>query len=173
MIYHINPIARRLFLSVSSRLYYLPARIISPSRPLLSLLSCTHTFTGVNCVGPLLFTTELLPQLRAAAKDSAPGATRVVWSSSMIIERFAPQGGVDLVELDRMNAAGTGSENASIDYAMSKAGNWVRANHSLYVPVFHILECSKAHQVGFSRSGLTRSSSLLSTAHGGGDPRAS
>jgi hypothetical protein len=43
----------------------------------------------------------------------------------MIIERFAPQGGVDLTELDRMNAAGTGSENASMDYAVSKAGNWV------------------------------------------------
>jgi hypothetical protein len=76
-------------------------------------------------VGPLLFTQELFPQLCAAVKSSAPGATRVVWASSMIIERFAPQGGVDLKELDRMNAAGTGSENASIDYAMSKAGNWV------------------------------------------------
>lgn len=45
----------------------------------------------------------------------------------MIIERFAPHGGVDLAELDRMNAAGTGSENASIDYAVSKAGNWLLA----------------------------------------------
>ncbi|KAH8777706.1 hypothetical protein F5883DRAFT_696524 [Diaporthe sp. PMI_573] len=82
---------------------------------------------GVNCVGPLLFTQELLPQLRAAVKTSAPGATRIVWASSMIIERFAPQGGVDLTELDRMNAAGTGSENASMDYAVSKAGNWFLA----------------------------------------------
>ncbi|KUI64008.1 hypothetical protein VM1G_10773 [Cytospora mali] len=79
---------------------------------------------GVNCVAPLLFTQELLPQLRAAVKVSPPGSTRVIWSSSMIIERFAPDGGVDLTELDRMNAAGTGSENASVDYAMSKAGNW-------------------------------------------------
>ncbi|POS77288.1 hypothetical protein DHEL01_v204317 [Diaporthe helianthi] len=82
---------------------------------------------GVNCVGPLLFTQELLPQLQAAAKTSSPGATRVVWTSSMIIERFAPHGGVDLAELDRMNAAGTGSENASVDYAVSKAGNWFLA----------------------------------------------
>lgn len=82
---------------------------------------------GVNCVGPLLFTQELLPQLRVAAKSSPPGATRVIWTSSMIIERFAPQGGVDLSELDRMNAAGTGSENASVDYAVSKAGNWFLA----------------------------------------------
>lgn len=104
-------------------------------------------------MGPLLFTKELLPQLRAAAKDSAPGATRVIWSSSMIIERFAPQGGVDLAELDRMNAAGTGSENASIDYAMSKAGNWVRTNHCLHVPVFHILECPRTHQIGMRSSG--------------------
>lgn len=45
----------------------------------------------------------------------------------MIIERFAPQGGLDLAELDRMNTAGTGSENASVDYAVSKAGNWFLA----------------------------------------------
>ncbi|ROV89697.1 hypothetical protein VMCG_10362 [Cytospora schulzeri] len=82
---------------------------------------------GVNCVGPLLFTQELIPRLRAAAKVSPPAATRVIWSSSMIIERFAPDGGVDFSELDRMNAAGTGSENASVDYAMSKAGNWFLA----------------------------------------------
>ncbi|KAJ0110273.1 hypothetical protein J7T55_000706 [Diaporthe amygdali] len=82
---------------------------------------------GVNCVGPLLFTQELLPQLRAAAKSSPPGATRIIWTSSMIIERFAPHGGLDLAELDRMNAAGTGSENASVDYAVSKAGNWFLA----------------------------------------------
>lgn len=82
---------------------------------------------GVNCVGPLLFTQELLPQLRAAAKASTPGATRVIWTSSMIVERFAPEGGIDLSELDRMHAAGTGSENASVDYAISKAGNWFLA----------------------------------------------
>lgn len=89
-------------------------------------LALTHS-VGINCVGPLLFTQELLPQLRVAAKSSAPGSTRVIWSSSMIIERFAPHGGVDLAELDRMNAAGAGSENASIDYAVSKAGNWLLA----------------------------------------------
>ncbi|KAK7696920.1 short-chain alcohol dehydrogenase [Diaporthe eres] len=82
---------------------------------------------GINCVGPLLFTQELLPQLREATKSSAPGATRIIWASSMIIERFAPQGGLDLAELDRMNTAGTGSENASVDYAVSKAGNWFLA----------------------------------------------
>lgn len=55
----------------------------------------------------------------------------------MIIEHSAPQGGVDLAALDRMNAAGTGSENASIDYAVSKAGNWVRTIFSLRISVFH------------------------------------
>lgn len=82
---------------------------------------------GVNCVGPLLFTQELVPQLRAAVKASHPGATRVIWTSSMIIERFAPEGGVNFSELDRINAAGKGSENASVDYATSKAGNWFLA----------------------------------------------
>lgn len=80
---------------------------------------------GVNCVAPLLFTQELLPQLRKAASLSPPGATRVVWTGSVIIERFAPESGVDLDVLDRINAAGTGSEEGSRDYAASKAGNWL------------------------------------------------
>lgn len=80
---------------------------------------------GVNCVAPLLFTQELLPQLRNAASVSPPGATRVVWTSSTIIERFAPEDGVDLELLDRINTAGTGSESASREYAASKAGNWL------------------------------------------------
>lgn len=79
---------------------------------------------GVNCVAPLLFTQELLPQLRKAASSSPPGTTRVVWTGSVIIERFAPEGGVDMAVLDRINAAGTGSELASREYAASKAGNW-------------------------------------------------
>lgn len=80
---------------------------------------------GVNCVAPLLFTQELLPVLRKAASLSPPGATRVVWTGSVIIERFAPEGGVDMALLDRINAAGTGSELASREYAASKAGNWL------------------------------------------------
>lgn len=81
---------------------------------------------GVNCVGPLLFTHELLPQLRAAAAaSSSSSSTRVVWTGSLIIDKFAPPGGVDIEALDRMNAQGTGSESASRDYAASKAGNWL------------------------------------------------
>lgn len=87
---------------------------------------------GINCVGPLLFTQTLLPQLRSAAATatatatrSASGATRVVWTGSLIIDRFAPPDGVDLALLDRVNAAGTGSELGSRDYAASKAGNWL------------------------------------------------
>ncbi|PSR79584.1 hypothetical protein BD289DRAFT_375325 [Coniella lustricola] len=82
---------------------------------------------GVNCVAPLMFTQELLPELRAAAaaSPSSPGATRVVWTGSLIIERFAPESGVDLEVLDRINAEGTGSESGSRDYGASKAGNWL------------------------------------------------
>lgn len=81
---------------------------------------------GVNCIGPLLFTQELLPQLRsAAAASSSPGATRVIWTGSLIIDKYAPPGGVDLEALDRIHAAGSGSEEASRDYAASKAGNWM------------------------------------------------
>lgn len=88
---------------------------------------------GVNCIGPLLFTQELLPQLRAAAAaassaaaSSSPGTTRVIWTGSLIINKFAPPpSGVDLAALDQIHAAGSGSQEASRDYGASKAGNWL------------------------------------------------
>lgn len=69
----------------------------------------------------------------------------------MIIEPFAPQGGVDLSELDRMNAAGTGSENGSIDYAVSKAGNWVSITLvSTRFPVLCVLELFRMQHFGLN-----------------------
>ena len=55
---------------------------------------------GVNCVGPLLFTRLLLPQLQAAA-TAAPdrGSVRVVWTSSWLCDSKAPKGGIAFDEL--------------------------------------------------------------------------
>ncbi|KAH8899846.1 NAD(P)-binding protein [Thozetella sp. PMI_491] len=75
---------------------------------------------GTHCVAPLLFTQCLLSHLRAAAKSSRPGATRVVWTSSWLAEHWTPVGGVDMDKLD-----GTG--DMVRNYAVSKAGNWILA----------------------------------------------
>ncbi|KAL8918018.1 MAG: hypothetical protein Q9208_007616 [Pyrenodesmia sp. 3 TL-2023] len=70
---------------------------------------------AVNCVGPLLSTQLLLPQLRAAAASAPKGTVPVVWSSSAIVDSMAPPGGVVLEELS--SPAGGPVRN----YAISKS----------------------------------------------------
>lgn len=78
---------------------------------------------GTNCLGPLLLTLLLLPLLKASASstNSSPNSTRVVWTSSQVVE-FGPPGGMNLSELD----------NPTTDwqprYANSKTGNWFLAS---------------------------------------------
>lgn len=77
---------------------------------------------GTNCLGPLLLTLQLLPLLKtsASSSDSAPNSTRVIWTSSQVVE-FSPQGGLPLSDLD----------NPPTDwqprYSNSKTGNWFLA----------------------------------------------
>ncbi|KAF8242770.1 short-chain dehydrogenase [Wilcoxina mikolae CBS 423.85] len=65
---------------------------------------------GTNCLGPFLFTQLLLPHVR------------IVWTSSMLVDAKAPQGGISIPEL----SAPTIDQNRN--YAMSKAGNWLLAS---------------------------------------------
>jgi NAD(P)-dependent dehydrogenase (short-subunit alcohol dehydrogenase family) len=73
---------------------------------------------GTNCVAPLLFTQELLPQLQSAARSAASGSVRVIWTGSLMIETFAPKGGIDFQSIE---AKATTDPNK--DYAVSKSGN--------------------------------------------------
>ncbi|GKT74343.1 short-chain dehydrogenase protein [Colletotrichum tofieldiae] len=77
---------------------------------------------GVNCVAPLLFTEELVPQLRVAAAQRPPGSVRIVWASSLSMETLSPPGGIDFALLGK-----GATEVPSRDYAMSKCGNWFLA----------------------------------------------
>ena len=79
---------------------------------------------ATNCVGPLLFTRLLLPCLRAAAiaRAETPGAVRVIWSASMVVDLSAPPGGIDVDSLD--NPPRDGVKN----YEASKVGNWFLAS---------------------------------------------
>jgi NAD(P)-dependent dehydrogenase (short-subunit alcohol dehydrogenase family) len=72
---------------------------------------------GTNCVATLLFTTLLLPQLRAASSHESPA--RVVWTSSFLAEGASPMNGIDLSLLE------TGTRDKTRNYAISKAGTWM------------------------------------------------
>lgn len=78
---------------------------------------------GTNCLGHLLLTLQLLPLMKASASspEFPPSSTRVVWTSSQVVE-FGPRGGITLSELD----------NPPTDwqprYATSKTGNWFLAS---------------------------------------------
>ncbi|EPE26245.1 NAD(P)-binding Rossmann-fold containing protein [Glarea lozoyensis ATCC 20868] len=78
---------------------------------------------GVNVIGPLLFSTLLVPQLRAAAASAPAGSVRVVWTSSWMMEGGAPKGGYTLSELEK-----GGSKDATVNYSTSKAANFIVSN---------------------------------------------
>jgi len=77
---------------------------------------------GTNNFAPFLFTKFLAPLLRATAKTSAPGAVRVVWTSSSMAEASSPTGGVDLNNLDYKVDKAVWHK-----YGVSKAGNILHA----------------------------------------------
>ncbi|KAI1194274.1 hypothetical protein F5X97DRAFT_281520 [Nemania serpens] len=83
-----------------------------------------EVFMGVHCVATLLFTQLLLPQLKAAAAAAGPsaaGKTRVVWTSSGLMDSGAPPNGVDFGVLDQ------GFKDRVTNYGASKAGTWFLA----------------------------------------------
>lgn len=74
---------------------------------------------GMHCIATLLFTTLLIPQLRAAVKAGKSGRTRVVWTSSGMAEEGSPKNGIDF------NALDTGTGSLWINYGQSKFGTWL------------------------------------------------
>ncbi len=78
----------------------------------------------MHCIATLLFTELLLPRLQAAAAaaaDATPGATRVIWLSSFLVDGAAPPNGLDLATLDK------GYKDGAKNYGRSKAGTWMLA----------------------------------------------
>lgn len=77
---------------------------------------------GTNNVAPFLFTKLLTPVLLGTAKSSPAGAVRVIWVASSAADRFPPEGGVDMSNLDYKNDKGAWHK-----YGVSKAGNILHA----------------------------------------------
>lgn len=73
---------------------------------------------GTNNVAPFLFTKLLTPLLVETAKTSPSGSVRVVWVSSSAAKNFAPEGGLDVANLDYHVDKGVWPK-----YGISKAGN--------------------------------------------------
>ncbi|KAJ4321737.1 hypothetical protein N0V84_005170 [Fusarium piperis] len=71
-----------------------------------------EAMVGMHCVATLLFTTLLLPQLRAAA-------ARVVWTSSVVADQGSPPNGINFDTLS------TGTSDRVLNYAVSKVGSWM------------------------------------------------
>ena len=76
---------------------------------------------ATNAVGPYLLTQLLLPILSATAATSAPAATRVVWTSSQIVDLTAAKGG-------GWDPASPSTTDQSKNYTLSKVGNWFLAS---------------------------------------------
>ncbi|MCJ1317144.1 hypothetical protein MMC15_002466 [Xylographa vitiligo] len=77
---------------------------------------------ATNCLGPYLFTQLLVPTLIRTAQATNPGVVRVVWTSSIATDLGAPNGGLDLADLD------TPPSDPQKNYTTSKTGNWFLAS---------------------------------------------
>ncbi|KAJ5624819.1 hypothetical protein N7510_001128 [Penicillium lagena] len=80
---------------------------------------------GINVIGPFLFTQLLLPKLQAAAVASPKNSVRIIWTSSCSIELLSPKGGYNLKDIEE-----GGTNNALVNYAVSKAANWIVADEA-------------------------------------------
>ena len=78
---------------------------------------------GINVVGHFLLTKLLWPTLAKTAKMEgvARNSVRVVWTASIMVEMMAPEGGIDLSQLDNW------SKDRNEHYSASKAGAWFLA----------------------------------------------
>ncbi|MCJ1240241.1 hypothetical protein MMC14_008241, partial [Varicellaria rhodocarpa] len=77
---------------------------------------------GTNCLGPFLLTKLLLPTLNSTAAMAPANSVRVIWTSSILVELGAPEGGMTITQLRDP------SKNRNEHYSASKAGNWFLAS---------------------------------------------
>ena len=77
---------------------------------------------ATNSLGPYLFTKLLLPSIKVAARVAEAGDTRIVWTSSVVVDLSAPKGGLKIKNL--VNAPNAPQTN----YPNSRTGNWFLAS---------------------------------------------
>ena len=77
---------------------------------------------GINCVGPFLLTKLLFPTLVSTARHAPVNSVRIIWTSSLMVDSMAPEGGVTMKQLTSPD------NNRHEHYSASKAGNWFLAS---------------------------------------------
>ena len=77
---------------------------------------------GINCAGPFLLTKLLFPHLVSTAKRAPANSVRIIWTSSLMVDTMAPEGGVNMKQLR------TPDNKRHQHYGASKAGNWFLAS---------------------------------------------
>ncbi|KAL3465507.1 hypothetical protein BJX64DRAFT_252552 [Aspergillus heterothallicus] len=111
----------QFFLAQESRLDLLFNNADCAGVPLSKLTAQgLESHIGINCVGPYLLTQLLAPTLVSTAKSlsTAPYSVRVIWSSSMIVDGYAPKFGIRATDIENP------SSKMGINYTLSKTGNW-------------------------------------------------
>ena len=77
---------------------------------------------ATNCLGPQLFTQLLLPILKCTAENTPVAGVRVIWTASIVVDIFAPAGGMELAEFLQNDT------DPARNYTNTKVGNWFLAN---------------------------------------------
>lgn len=77
---------------------------------------------GINCVRPFLLTKLLFLMLALAAKTVPMNSVCIIWTSSILVDLMAPNGGVTMKQLESPDS------NRNEHYSASKAGNWLLAS---------------------------------------------
>ena len=110
------------FLASVSRLDVLFNNAGVSNPPAGSVSQQGHELTmATNCLGHYLFTQLLVPVLVSTAKTTSPGAVRVVWTSSIVVDFAAACKGTDAAQYS------TRSKDPQVNYRNSKTGNWFLA----------------------------------------------
>ena len=112
---------------------------------------------ATNYLGPYLFTKLLLPSLKAAAKTAEAASTRIVWTSSFLVDLAAPKGGIKMKDLNNV------PKDQMRNYTNSKTGNWFLASELARETASHGI-LSVTQNPGNLKTNLLRHASWLLVA---------
>ena len=104
---------------------------------------------ATNCLGPFLLTQLMLSCLQAAAEDRERERPRVIWTSSLMVDMAAPEGGLKLKNLD------SPPQDKIKNYVTSKTRTWFLASElaqdSSASGMIHVAQNPGSHETNLLR----------------------